>query len=221
MRTRSVLFALAVVALSATRLSAQTCVGSAAFSAGAVRLGAGLGTTNGTKSYDVNLAAGANSGPYASGGLSRIEYAGIDGSSKSFSLGAGYAINLNRSRTVQFCPEIGYQRVSLPDYCDAGYKITTSDREVAYGGAFGGTVVVSPSLDLVPFTGAYYVASRATSYLASVSRAETLSYGKFDVGAGFVIKKTLTLQPSLAIPFGVSGGKSVLEIGVAFNFGKL
>jgi hypothetical protein len=225
MRTRSVLFALAVVALPATRLSAQTCIGSASFSAGHVRIGAGLGTSDGVKSYGASLAAGANSGLYASGGLSRFEYSDIDGfgtagSGKSVALDAGVAINLNRSRTVQFCPEVGYQHVSGPDIQYAGYTITTSARAYSYGGTFGGTVAVLPALDLVPFAGAYYVTTRATATLVTDSRSETQNYGEFDVGAGFVINKTLTLHPSVVIPFGVSGAKSTFDIGFAFNFGK-
>jgi hypothetical protein len=220
MRARFVSFALAVVALSATRLSAQSCVGSASFSAGPVRLGAGLGTSDGVKSYGVSMAAGASSGVYASGSLSRIEYSDLDGSSRSVGVGAGYAINLNRSRTIQFCPEASYQHVSGPDIEYVGQKITTSARAFSYGGSFGGTVAVMPSLDLVPFMGAYYVTTRATATLVTDSRSETQNYGEFDVGAGFVINKALTLQPSVSIPFGVSGAKSTFDIGFAFNFGK-
>jgi len=220
MRARFVGFALAVVALSATRLSAQTCVGSASFASGPIRLGAGLATSDGQKGYGVSVAAGAGSGVYAWGGLSRIEYSDLDGSSKSVTLGAGYAINLNRSRTIQFCPEVGYQRVSGPDIQYAGYTITTSARASSYGGSFGGTVAVLPSLELVPFIGAYYVTSRATATLVTDSRSESQNYGEFDVGAGFVISKLLTLQPSVAIPFGVAGAKSTFGIGLSFNFGK-
>jgi hypothetical protein len=81
-------------------------------------------------------------------------------------------------------------------------------------------VPVLPSLDFVPFTAAYYVTTRATATLATDSESETQNYGEFDVGAGFVINKALTLQPSVAIPFGISGGKSTFDIGFAFNFGK-
>ena len=196
------------------------CIGSASFAAGPVRLGADLATSEGEKGYGVSLTAGSQAGPYASGSLARIEYSDLDGSSTSVFLGAGYAINLNRSRTVQFCPEVGYQHLSGPDIDYAGYKITTSARAYSYGGAFGGTVSVLPSLDLVPFAGAYYVTTRATATLVSDSQSESLNYGEFDVGAGFVINKALTLQPSVAIPFGVSGGKSTFDIGFAFNFGK-
>ena len=220
MRTPSVLLALACVALSATTLSAQTCLGAASFSSGLLRVGAGMGTSDGAKSYGVDMAVGAKSGGYVSGGLSRLEYRDIDGSAKSVALGAGYAINLNPARTVQFCPEVGYQRVSGPDIQYAGYTITTSARAVSYGGSFGGRVAVLPALDLVPFTGAYYVSTRATETLVSDSRSESWSYGEFDIGAGFVINKTLTLQPSVVIPFAVSGAKSTFEIGLAFNFGK-
>jgi len=217
---RTALVALACVALPASSLSAQTCVGSASFSAGHVRLGAGLGTNDGAKSYGVNLAAGASSGVYAWGGLSRIEYSDVDGSGKAVGLGGGYAINLNRSRTVQFCPEAGYRRVSEPDIQYAGYTITTSAREVFYGGSFGGAVAIAPLLDVVPFAGAYYASTRVTQTLVIDSRSETQNYGEFDVGAGFVINKSLTLQPSVVIPFGVSGAEATFDIGFAYNFGK-
>jgi hypothetical protein len=220
MRTRSVLFALAVVALSGNRLSAQTCAGTASFSAGPVRLGAGLGTSDGVKSYGASLAAGTASGVYASAGLSRFEYADVDGSGKSIELGAGYAINLNGSRTVQFCPEVGYQHVSGPDIQYAGYTIKTSARANFYGGTLGGTVAVLPSLDVVPSAGAYYASTRATQTLVTDSRSQTQNYGEFDVGMGFVINKSLTLRPAVVIPFGVSGAKSTFDMGIAFNFGK-
>ena len=92
MRIASFVIALGVLALSATKVAAQTCLGAASFSSGLLRVGAGMGTSDGAKSYGVDMAVGAKSGGYVSGGLSRLEYSDIDGSAKSVALGAGYLI---------------------------------------------------------------------------------------------------------------------------------
>jgi hypothetical protein len=220
MRVRSFVIALGVVALSAARVSAQTCVGAAAFSSGPVRLGAGLATSDGAKSYGVTMAAGAKTGPFASGGLSRIEYSDLDGSGTVVGLGAGYAIDVNPTKTVQFCPLAGFQYQSGPDIDLGGSTLSMSAHAVSLGGSLGGSVPMTPTLDFVPFAGASYIASRATGTLDGTSDSESQSYGEIDVGAGFVINKTLTLQPSVAIPVGVDGAKSAFQLAFAFNFGK-
>src|SRR5688572_25643901 len=108
MRIVSLLVASAVLALSATKMSAQTCAGTASFATGAVRLGAGLSTSENVKSYGVDMAVGAKAGPFASGGLSRAEYNDVDGAGTVFGVGAGYALDLNPTKTVQFCPRASF-----------------------------------------------------------------------------------------------------------------
>jgi len=219
MRTGSCLLALGVVALFATRMDAQTCSGSAAFSAGPIQLGAGLGTSEGFKSYGLDVAAGAKAGPYAWANLARAEYADVDGSATGVGVGAGYAIDLTRARTMQFCPEASISHWSGPDFDYYTQRVTTSFRAVALGGTFGGVVRVAPMLDLVPFVGAYYRHDRASATLDGATDSQSEEYSEIDVGAGFVINRTLTLRPSVDIPVGLDGAKSELRFSFSYNFG--
>lgn len=228
MRTGSLIIAFGVLALSATSIEAQTCFGNAPFSAGPVRIDAGLSTSEGTKSYGVDLAVGAKSGPFASGGVSRTRYSdldgsGRDGSSTSFGISAGYAIDLNAGKTMQFCPYADFDHTSGPDIDFGQYMIATSADAVGYGGSFGGAVRVGPTLDLVPFAGATYLVVRerdALNGLDTDTHHESYRYGLIGVGAGFVIDKVLTLQPQVSIPVGVEGAKSSFQLAVSYNFGS-
>ena len=220
MRIGALLVTFGIVALSATRMAAQTCSGAAAFSAGPVRLGAGLASSDGVKSYGVNMAVGAKAGPFVSGSLSRTEYSDIADNGTLVGLGAGYAFDLNRTKTVQFCPEVSFRHESGPEIEYLGSTISTSADAVGFGGVFGGVVPVTPTLDVVPFAGGAYVITQAWATLGRESESESLRYGEVDVGAGFVINKTLTLQPSVALPVGIEGAKSSFQLAFAFNFGS-
>ena len=225
MRTGSLLLALGVLALSATTMEAQTCYGNAPFSAGPVRIGAGLATSEGVKSYGASLAVGTNSGPFALGGVSRTEYSdldgsGLDGSGTSFGISAGYAIDLNPTKTMQVCPYADFDHESGPDIDVGLYTLSTSADAVGFGGSFGGAVRVGPTLDLVPFAGTTYFVSRAWGTLDGETNSESYRYGLIDVGAGFVINKVLTLQPAVSIPIGVEGAKSTFRLDVSYNFGS-
>lgn len=220
MRLRSLLLALGAVSLSATGMEAQTCQGTAAYSAGPVRLGGDYASGDGWKVYGLDVGVGAKSGAYAQAGVSRSEYSDFDDSGKSVGFGAGYAIDLNRTHTLQFCPLVTAAFQSGPDIDYQNSKIETSTRDFGFGGSFGGSVSVTPTLDLVPFAGAAFFTERLSATLDGVSDSQSANLGLLDIGAGFVINKTLTLQPSASIPFGIEGGKSRFELAIAFNFGS-
>ncbi|HEX7929493.1 MAG TPA: outer membrane beta-barrel protein [Sphingomicrobium sp.] len=200
-------------------MSAQTCLGAARYSAGPMRVGGGFSTTDGAKSYGLNFGVGAKVGPFASANLSRAEYSDADVSSRAVGIGAGYAIDVNPTHTVQFCPQASLTHQSGPDIDVGTSTMSTSANAFAFGGAFGGSVPVTPTLDLVPFGAASYVISRATVTFGGTSESDSQDYADIELGAGFVLNKTLTLQPSIAIPVGLDGAKSSFQLAVAFNFG--
>jgi hypothetical protein len=219
MRLRSLLIALGVVSFAATKMAAQTCAGAAAYSAGPVRIGAGLATTDGAKSYGLTLGVGSKAGAFGSATLSRGEYSDVDASSTAVGVGAGYAFDLNPTHTAQFCPQLSLIHQSGPDIDLGGSALSVTSHAVALGGSLGELVPLTPTLDLVPFGGASYVMSRATATFAGDSQSDSQDYSEIDVGAGFVFNKTFTLQPSLAIPVGLDGAKMSFQLAFAFNFG--
>lgn len=202
-----------------SQLGAQACVGAASFASGPVRIGAGLNVADNAKSYGLQMAAGSSAGPFATATLSRAEYNEVDDAGIVLGVNAGYAIDLTPEKNVQFCPLVGFAYQTGPDVSTTIGTISTSAHAVAFGGSLGGIVPVSPMFDFVPFAGGSYLISQASASTggASVSNAE--NYGEINVGAGFVINRILTLQPSVSVPVGLDGGKTSFQIAFAFNFG--
>ena len=218
MRTTHVLVAIALE-LSAALAAAQTCLGTASFSSGRVRLSAALEeATSHDKGYGVDIDVGA-AGPFAGVGLTRAEYDGIEGAGTVFGAGAGYAINLNATKTVQFCPTAGFRYQTGPDVVFETTTIHNSSRGIGFGGSCGGVVRVAPTFDIVPFVDASYTNWRTRYSAQGMSGSESFDYGEIDVGAGFVINKTLTLSPSVSFPVRVEGYPTSFGLSVAFNFG--
>ncbi|MFI5229621.1 MAG: hypothetical protein ACHQWU_11165 [Gemmatimonadales bacterium] len=214
------LIALGAMVALGQALHAQTCIGSASFLSGPARIGAGVSISDNVKSYGLDLAVGAPAGAFGSATVARAEYDGIDGGGTVLGASAGYAIDATPAKTMQFCPQVGYEYQSGPDV-DSGFgTISTSAHDFSLGGSFGGRVAASPTFDFVPFASAAYVIARAGETFNGTSSSVSEDFVQIGVGAGFVIGRTLTLQPLVSFPVGLEGGKSIFQIAFALNFGS-
>lgn len=159
-----IIVAAALAALAASpKLSAQLCDGAASFSSGPVRLGAGLSIDSDAQSYGGQVAFGAPSGPFASGSVSSVQYKDISGSGISVGTDLGFAVDLNPQRTLQFCPEVGFQYQTGPNV-DTGFgTVSVSTHGFAFGGSIGGIALQSPGFDFVPFVGGSYVIAQVSA----------------------------------------------------------
>jgi hypothetical protein len=210
--------ALGLVAGIANATAAQVCQGTAPFSAGSARVGAGMQFTDGAKAYGGGLAFGSSNSLFGSADVVRTQFDDVDASANGFNLLGGYSIAMNTSRTVQLCPIVGFAYQSGPDF-DTGFgTVSGSVRAFAFGGSMGTTVPMSPTFDLVPFGGASYEMDHFSSTIGGVSGSSDHNTTIVQLGAGLVFNKVVTVQPSVAIPT-ESGAKPTYGISFAFNFG--
>ncbi len=219
MQLRSLLIAVGVVSFAATALPAQTCVGAAAYSAGPIGVGGAYSTRADVKSYGLTLGVGAKTGPFAQANLARAEYPDFDRTGTIVGVSAGYAIDLIPTHKLQFCPLVRLSHQSGPDIDFGTSTIDISFRDVGVGGSFGGVVPVTTTLELVPFAGASFFSERFSATYPGNNQSDSANSGLADVGAGFVINKTLTIQPSVSIPFGFEGARGAFHLAFALNFG--
>jgi hypothetical protein len=212
---------LALAALLPVRLaSAQACLGTASFGAGLVRAGATFASTNGATAYGGALAIGAPTGPFADASLSRASYDGATSDATSFTIGVGYAIEVTPTGRVQFCPRIAHLRLTGPDIDTVFGVVKQKHRASEVGASLGGVVPVSPRMEVVPFAGAAYVATRSTlDFEQGGAETGTDDSGELQLGAGLVLDRRLTLQPSVVFPLGSGGGDSMFQLLLAWNFG--
>jgi hypothetical protein len=193
--------ALGLVAGIANTTNAQVCQGTAPFSAGSTRIGAGMQFTDGAKAYV------------------HTQFDDLDAGSNGVSLQGGYSIAMNTSRSVQLCPLVGFAYQSGPDF-DTGFgTVSSSLRAFAFGGSIGTTVAMSPTMDFVPFGGALYEMDHFSSSLGGVSSSGDDNTTVIQLGGGFVFNKVFTIQPSVLIPT-ESGSKPTYGISFGYNFGK-
>ena len=199
---------------------AQSCLGAASFAAGPVRVGAGVDFTDGAKSYGVQLAFGSTSGPFGTAGLSAVDYDDVDEGGTIVSVAGGYALPLGPSRKAQFCPSVGFDWGSGPNFDTGAGVLELSFRTFSFGANLGAVATSTPTMDFVPFVGAHFVIARLTAEFDGATEREREDYGVVSLGAGFVLNRTLTIRPQLGFPVGVDEGDPSYGLAFAFNFGS-
>ena len=215
----SLLLVLAAL-LPVRNASAQTCLGSASFGAGLVRAGATLASSDAAKVYGGAVAVGAPTGPFVDASLAWADYEGASELATIYSIGVGYAIEVTPAAHVQFCPRIAHRRQSRLSIETSSGMASTELRVSEIGASLGGLVSVTPRLDVVPFAGAAYLATRTTrDFEQGASEADTEDDGQLQLGAGLVLDRRITLQPAVLIPLGSDGGSSTFQLLLAWTFG--
>ena len=217
---------IAILGLLSTPLAAQRCLGYAPFSAGNLRVGLNFTFPDQAKSYALEAAAGGDVGLYGAGQFGQIAINAGGGVIKILGFGAGYVIPIADGARVALCPVAEIVFTSGPDVS----QLVTSGRNATFGVAMGGVAASSPSLrlipglgagfDLVPFTSLHFTNALSRRSQAGPDVDTDTNFWDVGIGAGLVFGKVITLRPSLVIPFGVSGAKTVLAIGLGFSFGE-
>jgi hypothetical protein len=210
---------LSAVGLLPVRALAQTCLGTATFHRAPVRVSADATFADSTTLYGAGLALGAGAGPFASATVSRATFEGLDDHATVVDLGVGFAIDVEPTGRLQFCPRIGHRIQSGPDVAAGLGTVSTSGRRIEVGGALGAIVSATPALDIVPYGDLAYTATRLTLDLPAGPVSRTDDGGLLEVGAGLVLRRRLTLRPSAVIPIGGAGGGTALRVLLAYNLG--
>jgi len=204
--------------------AAQACNGAASFRHSSVRIGAGAQTTDGAKSYGAELAAGAAEGPFAGVSLSAVDYDGVSEGSTAFGINGGYSIALGKAKKVEVCPLVGFSMLKGPDVTEAGISLKTTGRDFGFGGSVGAIATSTPAFEFIPFVSALYSIEKLTIKTSGggLSQSESASenYVELTTGAGFVVNRVLTIQPTISYPLNVDNAKASFGIAFGFNFGS-
>jgi hypothetical protein len=217
--------AVILVVLQPASISAQTCMGTAPFSAGTGRIGAIAAYNERANSIGGSLSAGMQRGLFAGASFSRLSIDDADRPAPAFAATAGLGIDAPRlpsTISLQFCPFAGYESVLGPDVDLGGGIPPVTVRTHAYRGglAIGIGLAVHETLSFVPNASMSYVSERASMRQGGSTQEVSADYRVFDYGLGVVFNRIFSAQVMASIPIGV---KNVLPtIGLAFgmNFGS-
>ena len=214
--TRKFLIVTALVAGVAATAQAQVCAGTAPFSAGAMRVGAGAEFPDGAKSYGGEFAWGHESGLYLGGSLSRMTIDNTDLNALRFGGSAGYELSTESMPKLRFCPvaslgytngpDIGTTNVSMIDY--------------AVGGAVGAVLSASDNVAIVPSATLAWTGARAKAEQGGTSATASDSWAQARLAAGIVFNHQITVAPVVTIPFSDAGGDTRFGFAASYNFGR-
>jgi hypothetical protein len=213
---------------------AQVCAGTAPFSAGRVQAAAGAQFADDVRGIGAELGVGAAQGPFAATTVTRLALTLADTgsfSANSVAVTAGYSFDMGVSNQtlelVQLCPIIGIDFVFGPevDYLGAWDPRDTRSRAIHAGVSIGAMLTSTSTVTVVPSVAFAFVSQSVTlkrAPLTGFPERETFSteYGIADVRFGFVFRRVLTVQPSVAMILGMGAPEPAFGMAVGINFGR-
>ena len=218
--------AVLLIALVPMQAAAQTCMGTAPFSEGAVRVSAIASYNENASSIGASLAGGKATGLFGNVSLSRLSIDAATGPSPALVVTGGYAIDVNWPRDVpafQVCPHIGFKAIDGPEV-DLGddLPLLTVTTDAWRGGlALGGSLIARGFVSLVPTVSVSYVTESSMLRQGGSADEVSVNYGLVDAGVGVVVRGIYTVQAVVAVPFRIRGSVPRTTYGVALgmNFG--
>jgi hypothetical protein len=220
MRRSNILALLSFLSITATSVaSAQLCAGTAPFSAGPVRLAAIAQFPKDAKTFNGELALGATNGAFGGVYVGRTSLNDVDETLTNYGGHIGFAAPVDQAKKVELCPMALVDRATAE--FDTGFGVGDVSA-TAYGLGFGvgGLASTSPTFDFVPFASvAYYKATTKATFAGTTDKTSD-DFGILTLGGGFVLNKVVTLQPNVAIPFGIDNEDPAFGITIAINIGK-
>ena len=139
---------IAAVVLCAADVAAQVCDGVDPFSAGKMRIGAGIDMPNGGEIFNGEFAVGASSGLYGGARIALMD--GVGGTATQFGGFIGKPFSVDAKKTVEMCPQ--------------GFVMIGENSTNAIGGGVSfGRNFKQTSFDLIPFGAAFRRAASSAS----------------------------------------------------------
>ena len=215
-RKSTFLIVTALVAGVAATAQAQICAGTAPFSAGSIRVGAGAEFPDGAKSYGGELAWGHQSGAYLAGSVSRLTIDNTDLNAMRFGASAGYEMSTEAMPKLRFCPVASLGYSNGPDIAPADVSMI----DYAVGGAVGSLLSLSDNVSLVPSAMISWTGARAKAEANGTSSTASDSWMQARLAAGFVINNQITVAPVVTIPMSHDGDETRFGFAASYNFGR-
>jgi hypothetical protein len=216
---RALLLSLAIPFMLGSRAAAQTCVGMPSFSSGQMQVSAGGSFADGASSFGGAFGYGVPKSFYGKAGVGSTSYDGFDGSSVDLTLGGGYQVPLQASRTTELCPVANLSLASGPDDV-LGTGIDMSSRTFSFGAALGAQLGHNPQMQILPNASFQFANTRLSMDDGTESVSGSESYALLTLGTGFVFNSRYSLNPSINIPVGLDGSDVSFGLAGAINFGR-
>ena len=214
MKLNSLVGAVAGVAICAAAAGAQVCQGELPFRNSKTHVGGSLGMSNHATSFTGGFARGQSKGWYSGAAVGMQNYDNVDGNTVLVNLGLGYSMPLQQRSAWQVCPGGSLSLGFGPNVTVGGATMHTSMQTISLGAAFGTSMPLSRTKNLLPFFSAALGHTRVAAKLNGNSTSASDNYLLLGAGAGFQLSPSLVLRPAVSL----AAGADLID-DTAFSFG--
>lgn len=220
MRTSFAAAIVSAVFAVAAPAGAQTCLGFPAFTTGQMAVGGSVSSGNNASELAANFTIGSSGGAFGGATLGRTEFDRSPRNAMSLGVNLGFQIQSQPATGFTLCPAGSFTRVFGPDFSVAGVETESNGTMITGGATLGGSFAMTDGFSWIPFGGASLVHLRTSQETAGIETSDTENYLGVSGGLGMSFNGTLTLTPSVLVPFGLEGADPVFTLAVRFNFGR-
>jgi hypothetical protein len=199
MKLHTLVGAVAGIAVCTTSAAAQLCQGDLSFRNSQKHVGAAVGMTQNSTSFDGGLSVGHSKGWFGGGSLGMASYDGISGHSIALGGDLGYSMPLANKSRWSMCPNASLSLGFGPNFDVGGTKTEMSSQTMALGLSLGTAVPMSKTFNLLPFGSASLAHTRASIKSNGTSASGSDNYMVFGAGAGLQFSPSLVVRPSLSL----------------------
>ena len=214
---RTLVVALALVAVVNAPAVAQTCLGLPSHSTGQMQVSGNASFTDLSNSFGAGIGYGQPAGIFGSLQLGTTSYDGFDGSAIDLGAQAGYQLTVSQA---QVCPVASLSLGMGPKDID-GAGTDVSSRQGTIGFAVGKVMGANPRMKIVPNAGLGLAYRKMTldDGTSSIDASET--YGQASLGVGLIFNSHIAVRPSVSIPLGSDASNDpTFGLTVAYSFGS-
>jgi len=216
---RTLVVALALVAVVNAPAAAQTCLGLASHATGRMQVSGNAQFSDVSNSFGGSFGYGQPAGIFANAQLGTTSYDGGVGSATDLGLQGGYQLTVGNAR-MQVCPVASFG-VGMGPKDIGGFGVDMSSTRGTLGFAVGKEMGANPKMKIVPngSLGLAYNKQKLDDGTTTLEASET--YGQASIGVGLIFNSNIAVRPSISIPLGSDlSNDPTFGLTVAYNFGS-
>jgi hypothetical protein len=209
---RSLVVALALLAIVRAPAVAQTCMGMASYSTGPVQVAGHGSFADGANQFGATVGYGIARSVFGNVGIATTSWDGAD-ASLNFGGQVGYQMQMSKA---QICPVASLSLGNGPD----GAGFNTSTRAATVGLAIG-TAFGTSRMQIVPTAGigVENLHANVEDTGSGISASGSDTHGIANLGVGLIFNN-ISVRPNVVIPVGLDGADPTVGLTVGFNFGR-
>jgi hypothetical protein len=216
---RTLVVALALVAVVNAPAVAQTCLGLPSYSTGQMQVSGYSSFSDVSNSFGAGIGYGQRGGVFGNAQLGTTSLDGIDGSAIDLGLQGGYQMTVGKAG-MQVCPVASFG-VGMGPKDIAGSGVDLATKRGSLGMSVGKVMGANPQMKFVPNAGFGLAYEKRSLDNGTTTDSFSETYGLASIGLGLIFNSNIAVRPSISLPIGSDlNNDPTFGLSAAYSFGS-